>query len=93
VTWAASGATVAIEIHDDGIGIPSEKLEIVFEPYVQLESRRAYGSGWGLGLAISRDLARAMGGDLTASSATEHGALFTLTVPRSMRIASPDTGD
>ena len=73
-------------------GVP-EKLELVFEPYVQLNAPRSSGSGWGLGLAISRELARAMGGDLTASSAPEEGTAFTLTLPRSIRIASDESRD
>jgi signal transduction histidine kinase len=80
--------TVSIRIRDDGIGIPADKLQVVFEPYVQLDSPGSYGLGFGLGLAISRGLARAMGGDLTASSAEQTGTVFTLMVPRSMRIAS-----
>jgi len=82
---------VAIRIRDNGIGIPPEKLEVIFEPYVQLNAPRSSSSGWGLGLAISRELARAMGGDLTASSSPGDGTAFTLTLPRSTRIAS-DSG-
>ena len=86
-TWSATGDTVLISIGDDGIGIPADKLELVFEPYVQLAvPRAARQTGSGLGLAISRDLARAMGGDLTASSSEEHGTVFTLRLPRSTRV-------
>jgi PAS domain S-box-containing protein len=93
VTWSGDDTRVAIEIRDNGIGIPPEKLEAVFEPYVQLNAARSSGSGWGLGLAISRELARAMGGDITASSSPEDGTAFTLTLPRSIRIASDDLRD
>ncbi len=51
---------------DTGIGIKKEKLESIFEPFVQLQQRRTEGTG--LGLAISRDLARGMGGDLSVTS-------------------------
>jgi signal transduction histidine kinase len=89
ITCVTSNSHVEIVIRDNGIGIPAEKLESVFEPYVQLdESRSARMSGWGLGLAISRDMARAMGGDLTATSASGEGAAFVLRLPRSTRIAS-----
>ena len=77
-----------IVIRDAGVGIPPEKLEVVFEPYVQLDATRdARANGWGLGLAISRDMARAMGGDLSATSTPGAGAAFALRLPRSTRIA------
>ena len=93
ITASDDDTSVAIQIRDNGIGIPLEKLEVIFEPYIQLNAPRSSGSGWGLGLAISRELARAMGGDLTASSSPEHGTAFTLTLPRSTRIASDSSRD
>ena len=74
---------VTITVSDTGIGIPVEQLESIFEPFVQ--SKRALNAadqGVGLGLAISRQFARAMGGDLRASSVSGSGATFTLTLPR-----------
>jgi signal transduction histidine kinase len=75
--------TVAIHVEDRGPGIPPEQLGAIFDPFVQLASglndRRA---GVGLGLAISRDLARAMSGDLTVDSTVGAGARFTLTLRR-----------
>jgi signal transduction histidine kinase len=74
---------VVLRVHDTGIGIPTAKLDSVFEPFVQLVGRAADSAGGlGLGLAISRDLARGMGGDLTAESAMGAGTTFTLTLPR-----------
>jgi signal transduction histidine kinase/CheY-like chemotaxis protein len=72
-----------VRVSDTGIGMPADKLEHIFEPFVQLD-RGLVGSGvgTGLGLAISRDLARAMGGDLTATSTIDLGSTFTLSVPR-----------
>jgi signal transduction histidine kinase len=79
-------AAIAIHVTDDGEGIPEEKLEEIFDPFVQLpqgvSDRRG---GVGLGLAISRDLARAMNGDLTVSSVFGRGARFTLELPRARR--------
>lgn len=67
---------------DTGIGIAAAQLERIFEPFVQLgRSSSLRREGVGLGLAISRDLARGMSGDLTVSSAPGGGATFTLTVP------------
>jgi len=80
---AASNDTVSLSISDTGIGIAPEKLQSIFEPFVQLKEGLAdRASGIGLGLAISRDLARAMKGDLTVESTEGHGARFTLVLPR-----------
>ncbi|MCP5283021.1 MAG: response regulator [Rhodoferax sp.] len=69
----------AIDVIDSGIGIPADKVESVFEPFVQAESSttRRFG-GTGLGLTISRGFARAMGGDITASSVYGQGTTFSL---------------
>jgi signal transduction histidine kinase len=78
-----SNDTVTLHVSDTGIGIAPEKLQAVFEPFVQLKEGLAdRASGIGLGLAISRDLARAMKGDLTVESTEGHGARFTLVLPR-----------
>lgn len=74
---------IYIIVRDDGSGIPRDKLEAIFEPFVQVT--RDYASpqqGTGLGLSISRDLARRMGGDLTVESEYEKGSKFTLALPR-----------
>jgi PAS domain S-box-containing protein len=69
---------LAITVVDTGIGIPPDKLEAVFEPFVQIGEKNALSSGIGLGLAISRRLANAMGGSLTATSVPGQGSTFTL---------------
>jgi signal transduction histidine kinase len=71
-----------VRVSDTGIGIEADKLDSIFEPFVQLGSRDgARQEGVGLGLAISRDLARGMGGDLMASSEVGSGTTFTLVLP------------
>jgi signal transduction histidine kinase len=82
ITTAATENAVLIHVEDTGIGIPSGKLEEVFEPFVQIEQSQTRGRGTGLGLAISRELARAMGGDLTIESVRGQGSTFTLMLPR-----------
>jgi len=78
-----SERTASIEVIDSGAGIPSDKLEAIFEPFVQLgRSLSSAHEGTGLGLAISRELARAMNGELRASSVVGTGSIFTLTLPR-----------
>jgi signal transduction histidine kinase len=74
--------TVLLRVTDTGIGIPHDQLAAIFEPFVQVRSGLAgRDSGVGLGLAISRDLARAMGGDLTVVSEPGVGSTFTLSLP------------
>ena len=74
---------IHVRVMDTGRGIAAEHLEHVFEPFVQVERHRTPDGqqGVGLGLAISRDLARGMGGELTAESTPGVGATFTLTLP------------
>jgi len=77
------GARVGIVVDDTGPGIPDEKRDVIFEPFVQLDrSLTQSREGLGLGLAISRDLARGMGGDLAVESHRATGARFVLTLQR-----------
>ena len=83
ISFEARTEEVDISITDTGSGIPLEKQEAIFEPFVQVQ--RAYTSttgGTGLGLAISRDLARSMGGGLAVRSEPDRGSTFVLTLPR-----------
>jgi PAS domain S-box-containing protein len=72
-----------LRVSDTGVGIPTDKLEVIFEPFIQVgRSLSSPGEGTGLGLAISRDLARGMGGEVTAESQPGIGSTFTLILPR-----------
>ncbi|HKR08148.1 MAG TPA: ATP-binding protein [Gemmatimonadaceae bacterium] len=83
VACAAQDRFAAITVSDTGVGIPTDKLTSIFEPFVQLgRSLSSAHEGTGLGLAISRDLARAMKGDLTVTSVVGEGSTFTITLPR-----------
>jgi len=79
VNARADGDAVRISVTDTGIGIPEERLDDIFDPFVQVRSdlKRPY-EGTGLGLAISRELARAMGGELRVESRLGIGSTFTL---------------
>ncbi len=90
---------VRFVVHDSGIGISPGKLSDIFEPFLQADTSitRRFG-GTGLGLTISRKLARAMGGDLTVTSVLGSGSAFTLSVPLSIApeddvLTGPDVTD
>jgi hypothetical protein len=73
---------VSFRVADTGAGIPEEKLLTIFDPFVQAESGHSRSrEGSGLGLTISRRLARLMGGDLTVKSKVGEGSTFTLWLP------------
>jgi signal transduction histidine kinase len=75
------GRTLSFSVSDNGIGIPAEQQQRIFETFVQLDTddARRY-EGAGLGLALVRRLAQLMGGDVTCHSAPGQGAVFTLTI-------------
>jgi PAS domain S-box-containing protein len=83
VSCSRTSDRVSIHVRDTGVGIPPHELQRVFEPFVQLEPQAVEDThrGVGLGLAISRDLARAMDGDLTAESTPGEGSVFVLDLP------------
>jgi PAS domain S-box-containing protein len=82
VSAARRDARIEISVADDGPGILETHHEAIFEPFVQVgRSLKNPTEGVGLGLAISRDLARGMGGDLTVRSVAGEGATFTLALP------------
>ena len=82
VFTTASDTSVSIHVKDTGPGIPRDKQEAIFEPFVQLNRGLTRTTdGTGLGLAISRGLARGMGADVTVQSEFGTGSTFTLTLP------------
>jgi signal transduction histidine kinase len=83
VSTDADSERVRLRVADTGAGIPADKLETIFEPFVQVNRTLSTANdGVGLGLAISRDLARAMGGDLTVESRIGFGSTFTVHLKR-----------
>jgi len=92
VSCVITNESVEIQVSDTGIGIDPAKLEAIFDPFVQVDQQLTRANnGVGLGLAISRELARGMGGDLTVISVKGVGSTFTLrlasSAPRSFPLA------
>ena len=82
ISSESRGSKVAIIVEDTGPGVPQDKREVIFEPFVQLDRTLSQTrDGLGLGLAISRDLARGMSGDLTAEGRIGGGGRFVLVLP------------
>ncbi|HVE78462.1 MAG TPA: PAS domain S-box protein, partial [Gemmatimonadaceae bacterium] len=83
LSCAVEAERLAIRVTDTGRGIAAERLNDIFEPFVQVGRTLAQpAEGTGLGLAISRDLARGMAGDVTVQSEPDAGSTFTLWLPR-----------
>jgi PAS domain S-box-containing protein len=76
------GDHVLLRVSDTGHGIAEDRWEAIFDPFVQVDQRLVREHhGVGLGLAISRNLARGMGGDLSVASVVGEGSTFTLRLP------------
>ena len=83
VECSADDSCTRVAVRDTGRGIPAEDLERIFEAFVQVDRHRidARQRGVGLGLAISRELIRAMHGELTVASEVSVGSVFTISLP------------
>jgi signal transduction histidine kinase len=84
IAFAANERTIDFTVSDTGVGIPESKLGEIFDPFTSLARVRtgSDAGGVGLGLSISRQLARAMKGEVTAVSSVGVGSTFTLSLPR-----------
>jgi signal transduction histidine kinase/CheY-like chemotaxis protein len=87
VSRAASGE-VRFEVADTGIGIDEDFIERIFLPYEQARSSASSEGGIGLGLAISRQFVRAMGGDIVARSQVGKGSVFSFELPAAQLVGA-----
>ncbi|HEX5386162.1 MAG TPA: ATP-binding protein [Gemmatimonadales bacterium] len=92
-TSVLEAGRVLIGVRDTGVGMTAEQMANVFEPYTQFENRLTREQkGTGLGMPISRELARGMGGDLTVESEPGAGTEFLLTLPAEVADARREAG-
>lgn len=89
-----NGPLAVVEVRDTGPGIAPADLALLFKPFVQVgEAQRTHREGTGLGLVISRHLARALGGDICVESEPGQGTSFTVTLPLQAPNGAPESGD
>jgi signal transduction histidine kinase len=80
--WSATDDEVRIDVRDTGIGVPRERMESIFDPFLQVDADLTrMRQGTGLGLSIARQLARGMSGEITVQSEPGAGSTFTLRLP------------
>ena len=78
-TWIIDDDVVGVKIHDNGCGIPPDKLKRIFEPFFTTKDR---GKGTGLGLSITYGIIKKLGGKLTVESEVNKGTTFIIKLPR-----------
>jgi signal transduction histidine kinase len=86
VTHGAQPDTLEVSVTDTGMGIPDDDLPHIFERFYRSDASRArHSGGFGLGLSITRDLVKAMGGSVTAERMAQGGSRFIVTLPVARR--------
>jgi signal transduction histidine kinase len=86
VSLEEEGGKVKLQVHNEGMPIPTTELPHLFEPFRRSSAARASGKrGWGLGLTLVKGLVEAQGGSVSVSSSEAQGTLFTVVLPRDAR--------
>ncbi len=87
---AVAERRLILRVVDEGVGIPDGELESIFEKFVQSSKTRSGAGGTGLGLPICREIVQAHGGEIFAGHARDGGAVLTVMLPLSERVATPE---
>ena len=74
--------SISLSVTDEGIGIPEDELQLVFDKFVQSSKTRTNAGGTGLGLSICKEIMHQHAGEIKAANHVRHGAVFTITLPR-----------
>jgi PAS domain S-box-containing protein len=90
VALSSADGELLYTVHDTGRGIEERDREHIFEPFVQVRGDGSMPSGAGLGLAVARELARHLGGDITLESRPGEGSAFTIRLPQRHSIPTPE---
>lgn len=89
VTFSQDAAHVFMGVEDEGVGIPPDELERIFDKFIQSTKTKTGAGGTGLGLAISRQIVQAHAGTVHAENRPGGGARFVVTLPRALNEAQP----
>lgn len=82
VSAALAGDCIAVEVSDNGLGIPEEKLDVIFDKFYRVKNEKTrYITGTGLGLPIVKSVVDAMGGKIEVQSKIDEGATFRVVLP------------
>ena len=89
VTLGTEGDQAVLQVRDDGIGIPQDQQEKIWQRFYQVDPARREGGGAGLGLAMVKKIAQLHGGRITLDSTPGQGSTFTLSLPLEKEFFSP----
>ena len=89
VTLGTEGDRAVLQVRDDGIGIPQDQQEKIWQRFYQVDPARREGGGAGLGLSMVKKIAQLHGGRITLDSTPGQGSTFTLSLPLEKELFAP----